>query len=151
MKQQDCILFLEDLRNASAVKQYNTFRIQRLDYSMERFRHDSGGILDNTNSSLLKITIRQDEDQSTRTFYERLISTDTFHFSVINEPGFDSQQTLTEYSSTEVFDGYIVDIEETFDSVEETSTSEQMLLTLKILIDKISYIGSGGVCELACM
>jgi ABC-type multidrug transport system ATPase subunit len=78
--------------------------------------------------------------------YKALKSTQITCFSVLFNAVFDQDNQLSDYYGGMVVDGYVVDIEESFDVA--SLNPNGMSLTVKIVVNTIKYVGRQTTKEL---
>lgn len=134
------ILVTEDFSEAARIAQEKCLTLQHFDYKCQRSRNEKGVPYGPTVSVTLNCTMRA--TGGLQVFYDRLRSNATYSYSFIFNATFDSQKTLADYEDAMIVNGYIVDVEEVFDSASGLhDESSQMLLNVKILLSDITYVG----------
>lgn len=114
--------------------------LQHFDYKCQRSRNESGEPYGTTMSATLNCTIRS--AGCLQVFYDHLKSNATHNYTFAFNATFDEQKLLYDYEDAMVVSGYIIDVEEDFDTdSDENDETRQMLLSIKILLSNITYIG----------
>lgn len=145
-------LLTEDVRNASIddkgmyqLASNSCHLVQSMNYSMRRCRQENGTPYNTSNMVILEVTVQQSEHTSFQVFYNCLKESQSHIFSMLFDASLESGSKLKDYGSAMVFSGYVVDIEETFHggltSLVPGATDELMQITVKIMLDHITYVG----------
>lgn len=138
--QLKAVLFLGDLTEGIPFRQEAGFTIQHFDYNSFRSRDRVGNPYGPSNASLMQITLKTISADGYKELYQRLNSTELFPFTVIFNATYDKFKILQDYADAMIVNGYIVEIEELFDSL--SKTHEGMMLTMRILIHSLDYLGN---------
>ena len=137
--QLKAVLFLEDINEGIPMRQEAGFTIQHFDYNCFRTRDKAGKPYGPSNASLMQITVKTISADGYKELYYRLNSTERYRFSVIFNATYDDFKILKDYADAMVVDGYIVDIEEVFDTT--GNKKDGMMLSMKILLHSLDYLG----------
>lgn len=150
MKKQLTYLAAEDIRLVAAVMEYNCSIIQNIDYTLSRPRQEDGRPYGSTLPTILTFTVRQESAKNYVHFYDNIKSTESRPYTFVHTPSFDSKGVLESYDLAMVVTGYVVDVVESYDTVpDDQNRSEQMLVTVKMLLDNITYLGNENHCDLS--
>lgn len=134
------LLIAEDITETSRVAQHKCLTLQHFDYKCQRPRNEAGEPYGATVSVTLNCTLRSTDD--IRVFYDRLKSNAVFSYTCVFNAVFDAQKNLSDYEDAMIVTGYVIDVEEEFDSASgEKGDNEQMLVHVKILLSSITYVG----------
>lgn len=137
--QLKAVLFLEDVTEGIPMRQEAGFTVQHFDYNCFRTRDRVGKPYGPTNASLMQITVKTLSVNGYKELYSRLNSAELYPFSVIFNATYDGYKILQDYADAMVANGYIVEIEEIFDSIGRKK--EGMMLNMKILLHSLDYLG----------
>lgn len=136
------LLITEDLTEIAAISQDDCMTVQHFDYHCSRSRNEMGEPYGPVVSVTLQVSIKALSNSSEKLLYERLKSNARYPYSFIFNATFDSWRKLSSYENAMVVSGYVVDVEETYDSAFSSETeTDQMLMNVKILLSSITYIG----------
>ena len=137
------ILIPEDFSEITRVSQEKCLTLQHFDYKCQRSRNEEGIPYGSTVSVTLNCTIRTTCDL--QVYYDRLKSNSPYTYTFVFNAIFDTQKCLSDYEDAMIVSGYIIDIEENFDSAtNENGEDEQMLINIKILLSNITYVGKNS-------
>jgi hypothetical protein len=127
-----------DLTDRSVrIEKRKCFTLQDYTYDCHRSLDKSGVPFGNTVPSILQFTIRIPNPDDCKEFYKQIKSNDGLTCSFIFNAGFDEMKLLNSYDSAMTVRGFIVEVTEDYNS----DVNEQMKLTLRILLNRITYIG----------
>ena len=116
--------------------------IQRFDYHCEYTRNNSGEHFGAQQPAMLNFTIRVNSLTQASTFYKNLIGTGNFEYTFLFNPVFGQNQRLSTYEDGMMVDGYVVSVEEKFNSAKNNEgRDEQIILEVKMLIRSVVYFG----------
>ena len=140
--QLKAMLVTEDVLNQKdiSVSQSNAYTVQHFSYECKRDRTSAGEPYGPTLQSFLDFTIRVSSEESAKLFFERLYINQPFPYSFLFNATFNGIKMLSQCQDALVARGYIVSAKEVYDS--------QMLLQVRILLSKISYLGTENNLEL---
>lgn len=139
-RQLKAVMFLEDITEGIPARQENGFTIQHFDYSCFRSRDKAGAPYGPSNASLMQITLRTISSDGYKELYLRLNSMEQYAFSLIFNASYNDSRILQEYEDAMIANGYVVEIEELFDTSDIQHNG--MTLNMKILLHSLDYIGS---------
>lgn len=128
-------LLTEDpTENGVTLTPYNCFMVQEYEYRLKRSRTDTGRPYGPTLSVSLSCTLKMLTPDGGNEFYRSLQSPSPHPFAFL----FGEQVGL-------VVRGYVVDIEEAFETTtDDNASTKQMSLKITILITEINYIGESA-------
>lgn len=138
--QLKAVLFLGDVNELAALRQENGYTVQHLDYESFRSRDKSGQPYGLINASLANITLRSISGEGYKDLYNILKDRECHAFSVLYNITYKDDRLVESYDTATVLYGYIVEIEEIFDT--NHKKGQGMILNMKILLHDVSYIGS---------
>ncbi len=133
------VLFPEDITEGIPMRREAGYTIRHFDYNCFRTRDKAGKPYGASNASLMQITVKTVSADGYKEFYHRLNSMERYRFSVVFDASYDASKILRDYADAMVVDGYIVEIEETFDTVD--NKKDGMMLSMKILLHSLDYLG----------
>ena len=139
-QQLKAVMFLEDINEGIPARQENGFTIQHFDYSCFRSRNKMGIPYGPSNASLMLITLKTISSDGYKELYQRLNSMEQYDFSLIFNATYDDYRILQDYEDAMIAHGYVVEIEELFDTTDTQHNG--MTLNMKILLHSLDYIGS---------
>ena len=129
--------------------QNNCFTVQQFSYQCSRDRSGDGVPYGSTVSSFLDFTVRISAGDSCRIFYDRLGQMEPFPFSFLFNASFNEMRKLSTCDDAMVARGYLVDVQESFETVKTAGgVQEQVLLYGRLLLCNISYLGREKVLKL---
>ena len=137
--QLKAVLLLEDITEGIRMRQDAGFTVQHFDYNCFRTRDKSGRPYGPSNASLMQITLKTLSADGYKELYQRLNNVELYPFSVVFNATYDEYRVLENYVDAMVVSGYIVEIEELFDSA--SCKKEGMTLSMKILLHSLDYLG----------
>lgn len=137
--QLKAVLFLEDITEGIPMRQEAGLTIQHFDYNCFRTRDKVGKPYGPSNASLMQITVKTLSADGYKELYQRLNSLEQYPFSVIFNATYDEFKILQDYADAMLVNGYIVEIDELFDSA--NSKKEGMTLNMKLLLHSLDYLG----------
>ena len=137
--QLKAVLFLEDITEGIPMRQENGFTIQHFDYNCFRTRDKVGRPYGPSNASLMQITVKTISADGYKELYYRLNSEERHLYSVIFNATYDEYKILKDYADAMVVNGYVVEVEEVFDTT--GNKKEGMALSMKILLHSLDYLG----------
>jgi hypothetical protein len=137
--QLKAVLFLGDITEGIPMRQQEGLTVQHFDFNCFRPRNNIGVPYGPSNASLMQITLKTVSADGYKELYDRLQSDELYHFSVVFNASFDEFKLLKEYGDAMMVVGYIVEIEEEFDTVDKPK--QGMMLSMKILLHTLSMVG----------
>lgn len=137
----------ENFKEVPEVRQEKCLTLQDFKYKCERNRMETGAPFGGTLETLVTFTVRVNADNFI--FHERLNSHTPYDYSFIFNASFDNLKKMNENEGIIVVKGYVVDVEELFDTSDKTTkNSEQMLVKITLLGNSITYVGMTNDKEL---
>ena len=148
--QLKAMLVLEDISEQGvSVLQDQSFTVQHFSYRFSRNRNATGMPYGPTLEPYMDFTVKIAAEDSAKQFLERMKAPKPFPFSFLFNASFNASRRLSGYEDAMVARGYIVDLDEVYDVVElPTGKQEQMLIKVRLLLSKLSYVGSSKVLNL---
>jgi hypothetical protein len=148
--QLKAILVTEDITEPGVnVWQDNCFIVQHFHYECRRKRNVAGEPYGDTVPSYLFFTVKVVSEGNSKVFFERMRGHDTFRYSFLFNASFNSMRGLSEYQDALVASGYLVDLEELYESAPDGSgVSDQMLIRAKLLLSNLAYVGQESILRL---
>ena len=136
-------LITEDISETHNILQSKCHIVQHFDYKCQRSRNEEGEAYGTTISAILNCTIQSADNL--QVFYERMQSSSPHTYTFLFNSTFDERKELSDYEDAMIVTGYIVDIEEIFDtSSSSPDETTQMLLKFQILLSNITYVGKNN-------
>lgn len=117
--------------------------VEHFDYRCERKRDAKGRTYRANEPAILNFCVRINSTGQAQPFYKQLTDNGRCPMSFIFNASFDNgSRRLTDYDDGLVVDGYVVDVEEDFQSAASTDQSEQQItLRARMLVGSITYMG----------
>ena len=115
--------------------------VQRFDYTCQRKRDDTGKAYGPTDPVFLNFVIRVNGPEQSKPFYKNLSSTEHYPISFLFNATFNATQRLTDYNDALVVDGYVIEVEDNYNSGTPGATTEQITLSVKMQVRKFTYLG----------
>lgn len=137
--QLKAVLFLEDITEGIPMRQADGYTVQHFDYHCFRTRDKMGKPYGPSNASLMQITLKTISADGYKELYHRLNSPELCPFTVVFNATYDEFRILKDCSDVMVANGYVVEVEELFDT--QGDKKDGMLLSLKILLHSLDYLG----------
>jgi hypothetical protein len=140
----------EDILTMKSVLQERFTTVERLNYCCRRQRNNKGEAYGPTEPVELEFTIRLNNPEEIKPYYERLTSNESFIFSFVFNAVFAENTNLKDFDDGMVCEGYVVGIEEQFSTTRMTTAGDtqhlspadkQMEITIKLLLQNTTYIG----------
>lgn len=137
------VLVVEDIMEQGiSVWQGNCFTVQHFSYSCSRRRNNAGAPYGTTLPSYLDFTVKVASDNNGKVFVDRMRLDETFPYSFLFNARFNEKSRLSEFEDAMVATGYVVDVEECYDTEQNAEQSaEQMLIRVRLLLSNIAYLG----------
>ena len=141
--QLKALLVLDDITDEGvSVWQNNCFTVQHFSYQCNRQRNEAGVPYGPTLPSYLDFTVRVSENDSAKLLFERIGISKTFPYSFLFNASFSTQRRLSDCEDGMVAQGYLVELDESYDSAANNGgTQEQMLIRGRLLLSHIRYVG----------
>ena len=116
--------------------------VQHFDYHCEYNRNQNGEHFGSQQPAILNFTIRVNSMLQANTYYKNLVDNNNFEYTFLFNPHFGSNQRLINYEDGLVVNGYVVSIEEDFNSAKNSQNiDEQVILNIQILVRSVLYLG----------
>ena len=137
------VVLQEDfLENPLNVMKEKCQTVQHFDYQCEHKRNESGEVYGATEPVILKFTIRVNSPHHAKVFYQRLMLSGHYEYSLLFNVTYDANQRLSDYEDGMIVDGYVVGVEERYTSQTGNAGSDkQMLLDIEVLVRSTIYLG----------
>ena len=130
------------LENPMSVLKENCLTVQHFDYQCEHKRNASGEVYGPTEPVILKFTVRVNSPKHAKVFYSNLLSNSYFNYSFLFNATFNANQRLGDYEDGMVVNGYVVSVEEQYNSLkDDDGLDKQMMLEVKLLVRSTIYMG----------
>ena len=148
--QLKALLVLDDVtEDGVSVWQNNCFTVQHFSYQCNRQRNEAGSPYGPTLPSYLTFTVRIAENDSARLLFERIGMGKTFSYSFLFNASFSAQRRLSDCEDAMVAQGYLVELDESYDSdANNAGAQEQMLIRGRLLLSHIRYVGRENILKL---
>jgi len=135
-------MLVGDITNESAqYYQSDCMTVQKFNYTIDRLLDSRGLPFGHTNVTTLTTTVRVMNKVQVKMIFEMLEKVNCNDFSFLFNATFAPDGMISDKDDAMLVRGVVVDIKENFNSVAKNG-NQQMLLTLKILIADITYLGS---------
>lgn len=126
----------------NSVSKDKCMTVQHYAYQFSRSRDKAGLPTGQTNSGIVEFSVRLANPADGKVFYERLNYNESYSCTFLFNADFTLQKRLKDYEDAMVVKGYVVDVDDYYDSTPTADGSaEQELLTVKILVTSITYVG----------
>lgn len=130
------------LDNPLSVMKENCLTVQHFDYLCEHKRNDSNQLFGATQPVIMNFTVRVNSPRHAKTFYQRLLNNGYESYTFLFNATYNENQRLKDYDDGMVVDGYVIRIEESYQSEKDANgTSEQMTLDIQLLLRSVTYLG----------
>ena len=131
--------FLENPKNVLKEK---CLVLQNFSYECERMRNNSSDVYGASKPVILKFTIRVNSPSHARELYQRLALNGHNDFSILFNVTYDNNSRLAGYEDGMVVNGYVVRVEERYNSLlDESGVDKQMILDAEVLVRSTIYLG----------
>lgn len=143
MRYQVVNLFLADVNAMqSSILKGNGFFVQNFSYNSTREHNDlQGHTYHIEDATIVDVTLRLNTADHPKPFMEQIKAPDMHAYSFLFNPTYTKFGRLEKMDDAMVVNGYIVDIEEEYKLAPEKDTQEQMLMHVKLLANKILFLG----------
>ena len=137
------VLVLDNfLDNPKNVMKEKCLVLQNFSYECERMRNNSSDVYGASKPVILKFTIRVNSPSHAKELYQRLALNGHNDFSILFNVTFDANQRLADYEDGMVVNGYVVSVEEKYNSLrDESGLDKQMILDVEVLVRSTVYMG----------
>ena len=123
------------LAEGAKLSDFKSYTVLQYDYKCGRRRSVAGNPFGPEMSSYLNFTIKAASDGTGKEFLERMQQAETFPYSFLFNVGNANKAVVVAF-------GYIVDVEEIFNSAPDGSEDEQMLIKCRVLLSNIVFAGN---------
>ena len=137
------ILFPENICEMSVgILRNQCFTVQRFNYESKRRRGEEGRTAYHAEDvTVLEFTIRINSPENGKLFLSHMKELEPHDYSFLFNATFKSTDRIDNYEDALVATGYIIDIEEVFNSAKSEGQTEQMLMHVKLLLNNITFVG----------
>ena len=134
------VLFADEMQDGGQnVLKEKCCTLEYFSYRCERSRNDAGFPYGVTNPSVLSFTVRLVAPEEGTVYHQRLLENVPNDYTFLFNASFNDQQRLKSYDNMFIVNGYVVDVEDDFDSGEKET--RQMLVRVKLFVNAITYKG----------
>ena len=133
----------EDLGEMSdAILRSNCHTVQHFHYESKRLRDPDSGIdIHAEDSTLMDITIRINNPNCGKQLLQHMQDVELHAYTFLFNATFKPTGRLDDYDDALMATGYIINIEETFDTPQQAEQQEQMLMHIRLLLNTITFVG----------
>ena len=110
----------------------NCFTVQHFHYESKRRRDNDSG---------MDITIRINEPDCGKQLLEHMQDSEQHSYALLFNATFKPTGRLDDYDDALMATGYIINIEEVFETAQQNGQQEQMLMHIHLLLNTITFIG----------
>ena len=148
--QLKAMLVLDDITEEGVtIWQDNSFTVQHYSYECRRDRNRFGIPFGDTLPAYLDFTVRVNGVDGGKVFYQRMQPYESFPFSFVFNASFNQMRRLSSCEDAMVATGYLVSLEETYESRPgKHGEAEQMLLHARLLLCNMAYLGRERIFRL---
>lgn len=138
------VVILEDLLEMPAnILKENCLTVQNFNYDCVRKRTQKGDIYGAMDPVILSFTIRVNDQLQAMRFFKAIVSNLTTSLSFLFNATYDPRMRLKDYEDGLVVNGYVVGVEEVYQTeANENGEFQQMLLNVKLLVGRVTYLGN---------
>lgn len=138
------VVILEDLLEMPAnILKDNCLTVQNFNYDCVRKRTQKGGIYGAMDPVILSFTIRVNDQFHALRFFKAIASNLTTSLSFLFNATYDPRMRLKDYEDGLVVNGFVVGVEEVYQTeANENGEFQQMLLNVKLLVSTVTYLGN---------
>ena len=130
------------LDNPKNVLKEKCLVLQNFSYECERIRNNSSDVYGASKPVILKFTIRVNSPSHAKELYQRLALNGHNDFSILFNVTYDNNSRLAGYEDGMVVNGYVVSVEERYNSLlDESGVDKQMILDAEVLVRSTIYLG----------
>lgn len=135
----------QDFEAVAIVNRRDCYVIQNYKFASSHPRDEKGRPYATTNCALMDVVISIDTFRTIQTFYQKLNSNEAFTYTIFFNVTYDSQNAIESYDQAIKMEGYVVDVEEDFDT-EASGPDERKQMTCKvsILLSKVKYVSGNN-------
>lgn len=137
------ILFPENFCEMSVgIMRNQCFTVQCFNYESKRRRGEDGRTAYHAeDATMLDFTIRINSPENGKLFLSHMKELEPHDYSFLFNATFKATDRIDNYEDAMVASGYIIDIEEVFNSTRNEGQTEQMLMHVKLLLNNITFVG----------
>jgi len=137
------VLFSDNILDIpQGVLKEHCMTVQHFDYHCELKRNASHKVYGSTDAVELNFTVRINAPEQAKVFFQRMVESGHYYFSFIFNATYNAFDRMSDYDDGIVVDGYVVHLEEKYVSgMDPEGRSNQMLLSVKMLLRSITYLG----------
>lgn len=138
-----------DFEAVAIVNRRDCYVIQNYKYVSSHPRDEQGKPYGTTNCALMDVVINIDSFHTVQTFYQQLRKNEPYTYSIFFDVVYDSQNNIDSYAQAIKMEGFVVDIEENFNTeTPEDKKRKQMFFKVRLLLTKVKYIcGNNSVIQ----
>ena len=134
------VLFADEMQDGGQnVLKEKCCTLEYFGYRCERSRNDAGFPYGSTNPAVLSFTVRLVASEEGTIYHQRLMENTPSDYTFLFNASFNDQQRLKSYDNMFIVNGYVVDVEDDFDSGDKET--RQMLVRVKLFVNAITYKG----------
>ena len=143
LQELKAVLIQENLiENPLCVLKENALTVQSFLYDCTHRRNHAGEVYGAVEPVILQFCIRVNSPHHAKQFYTELILNNHFQFSFLFNVTWGDTNRLASYEDGLVVDGYVVHVEEEYHSSKQINgEDQQMLLSVKVLVRNVTYLG----------
>ena len=150
--QLKALLVTEDImeQSASSFTHGDCLTVQHFSYQCLRKRDSSGVPYGPTAPSYLDFTVKISSGESAKVFFRRMQQYEAFSYSFLFNASFNDKRRISAFEDAMVARGYLIEVEEAYENQagKTEGEQEQMLIRARLLLCKITYLGSNRNMEL---
>ena len=134
------VLFSDEIQDGGQnVLKEKCCTLEYFGYRCERSRNDAGFPYGVTNPSVLSFTVRLVLPEEGTVYHQRLLENVPYDYTFLFNASYNDQQRLKSYDNMFIVNGYVIDVEDDFNS--GGKESRQMLIRVKLFVNSITYKG----------
>ena len=130
------------IENPASILKENALTVQSFSYDCTHRRNHAGDVYGAVEPVILQFCIRVNSPHHAKQFYMESILNNHFQFSFLFNVTWREDNRLAGYEDGLVADGYVVHVEEEYHSSKNIKgVDQQMLLSVKVLVRNVTYLG----------
>ena len=134
------VLFTDEMEEGGQnVLKEKCCTVEYFGYRCERSRNDAGFPYGVTNPAVLSFTVRLVVSKEGTIYHQRLLENTPSDYKFFFNATFNDQQRLKSFDNLLIVNGYVIDVEDDFNS--DVKESRQMLVRVKLFVNSITYKG----------
>lgn len=134
------VLFPDEIQaEGNNVMKEKCCTVEYFGYRCERSRDDAGFPYGPTNPAVLSFTVRLVLSEEGTVYHKRLTENGAYDYTFLFNASFNDQQRLKSCDNVLIVNGYVIDVEDDFDSGDKET--RQMLVRVKLFVNAITYKG----------